>query len=279
VNVETNLNAGALEARVCPSCGSDHADTRHTSGQWRIVACRDCGFVYLPVAARTDYFTQGDGAWESSIREKRARNMKETPIAARLSMATRFRTKFRKRTPVDYIVAGLDGDSKGKRAVLDIGCGAGDYLASLDSRFTPFGIELSKGLAAMARELFEKRGGRVVQAATVEALPQFEPGSIDAVVMRSYLEHEPRAREVLEGVRDVLRTGGVAVIKVPNYASLNRRIMGERWCGFRFPEHVNYFTPDSLRQMAASAGLAFEQGLMDRLPTSDNMWAVLRKAC
>lgn len=273
-----NLNASALQARACPACGSNHADTRHTAGPWRIVACRECGFVYLPVAAKTDYFTEGEGAWESSIREKRARNMKEKPVAARLSLATRFRTKYHKRTPVDYIVASLEGKGDSRRAVLDIGCGAGDYLASLDSRFTPYGIELSKGLAAMAQATFEKRGGRVVQAATVEALPQFEPGSIDAVVMRSYLEHEPRAREVLEGVRGVLRSKGVAVVKVPNYASLNRRVMGDRWCGFRFPEHVNYFTPESLRKMAASAGLAFEQRLLDRLPTSDNMWAVLRKA-
>jgi glyoxylate reductase len=58
--------------------------------------------------------------------------------------------------------------------------------------------------------------------------------SIDAVVMRSYLEHEPRAREVLAGVHAVLRTGGIAVVKVPNYASWNRRIMREGWCGFRF---------------------------------------------
>ncbi len=272
------LNVSTLEARACPACGSDHADTRHTAGPWRIVACRECGFVYLPVAARTDYFTEGEGAWESSIREKRARDLKETPITARLSMATRFRTKYRKRTPVDYIVASLEDARDSKRAVLDIGCGAGDYLASLDSRFTPYGIELSKGLAAMAQAAFEKRGGRVVQAATVEPLPQFPADSIDAVVMRSYLEHEPRAREVLEGVRGVLRKNGVAVIKVPNYGSLNRRIMGNRWCGFRFPEHVNYFTPTSLKKMAASAGLAFEQSMLDHLPTSDNMWAVLRKA-
>ena len=273
-----NINVNALEARACPACASTHAATRHSVGTWRVVACEQCGFVYLPVSATPDYFAEGEGAWESSIRETHARKLKEAPITARLSMATRFRTKFRKRTPVDYIVANLDARRDAKLAVLDIGCGAGDYLASLDARFTPFGIELSKGLAARAQDAFSARGGRVVQAATVDALPQFAGDSIDAVVMRSYLEHEPRAREVLEGVHGVLRKGGVAVIKVPNYGSFNRRVMGERWCGFRFPEHVNYFTPDSLRKMAALAGLAFEQSLLDRLPTSDNMWAVLRKA-
>ena len=52
----------------------------------------------------------------------------------------------------------------------------------------------------------------------------------------------------------------------------------EGWGGFRVPEPVNYFTPDSLHKMAASVGLSGEQSVLDRLPTSDNMWAVLRKA-
>jgi predicted SAM-dependent methyltransferase len=111
----------------------------------------------------------------------------------------------------------------------------------------------------------------------VEALPQFAPASIDAVVMRSYLEHEPQARAVLAGAHAALQEGGIVVVKVPNYGSLNRRIMGERWCGFRFPEHVNYFTPASLAKMTASVGFTCQQGILDRLPTSDNMWAVLSK--
>ena len=272
------MNTASLETRACPACDGEQAQTRHVVGPWRVVSCTDCGFVYLPVAAKADYFAQGEGAWESSIRQARALKLQTSPIVARLSLATRFRTKFRKRTPVDYIEASLDAPRDSALAVLDIGCGSGKYLSSLDARFTPYGIELSAGVAAQAQKTFGARGGHVVNAATIVALPKFAPGSIDAVVMRSYLEHEPRARQVLEGVRHVLREGGVAVIKVPNYASLNRRIMRERWCGFRFPEHVNYFTPDSLREMAISADLAFEQSFLDRLPTSDNVWAVLRKA-
>jgi hypothetical protein len=75
----------------------------------------------------------------------------------------------------------------------------------------------------------------------------------------------------------VLAPGGFAVVKVPNYASLNRMVMGAHWCGFRYPEHLNYFTPKSLAGMAAKAGFAAGFGLTGRLPTSDNMWAVLTK--
>jgi hypothetical protein len=53
--------------------------------------------------------------------------------------------------------------------------------------------------------------------------------------------------------------------------------MGGRWCGFRYPEHLNYFTPETLRTMAAKAGFRISFGLAGRLPTSDNMWAALTK--
>jgi len=65
------------------------------------------------------------------------------------------------------------------------------------------------------------------------------------------------------------------VIKVPNYACVNRMMMGANWCGFRFPDHVNYFTPQSLSKMASLAGFKTVQRFSDKLPTSDNMWAVL----
>ena len=76
----------------------------------------------------------------------------------------------------------------------------------------------------------------------------------------------------------MLKPDGVAIIKVPNFSSINRRVMGSRWCGFRFPGHVNYFTPASLRSMVEDAGLsAVGVGFFDRFPLSDNMWMVVRK--
>ena len=53
--------------------------------------------------------------------------------------------------------------------------------------------------------------------------------------------------------------------------------MGRRWCGFRYPDHLNYFSPNTLRAMANKAGFETSFGLTGCLPTSDNMWAVLTK--
>ena len=96
--------------------------------------------------------------------------------------------------------------------------------------------------------------------------------------MRSFLEHEREPLVLLGSAWSALRPGGAAIIKVPNYASFNRKLMGNRWCGFRFPGHVNYFTPESLRAMVESVGFQVEKfSLTDHFYLSDNMWMVVRK--
>ena|SRR2546421_2145359 len=105
----------------------------------------------------------------------------------------------------------------------------------------------------------------------------FPKASSPAASLRSYLEHEADPLPVLKGLQRVLAPGAFAVVKVPNYRSLNRIVMGRRWCGFRYPDHLNYFSPNTLRAMANKAGFETSFGLTGCLPTSDNMWAVLTK--
>jgi hypothetical protein len=82
---------------------------------------------------------------------------------------------------------------------------------------------------------------------------------------------------MLEETYRVLGTGGVALIKVPNFGSLNRLIMGKKWCGFRYPDHLNYFTPKSLMHMGKKCGFIVSFGLKGRLATNDNIHALFRK--
>lgn len=97
--------------------------------------------------------------------------------------------------------------------------------------------------------------------------------------MSSFLEHEAKPFELLRELRRVLRPDGAVVIKVPNFACWNRALRGNRWCGFRYPDHVNYFTPTTLARLAAEAGYrVVRQRASDRVPTSDNMYAVLGPA-
>jgi hypothetical protein len=76
----------------------------------------------------------------------------------------------------------------------------------------------------------------------------------------------------------VLKPGGLALIKVPNAACWNAHLRGRRWPGVRHPDHVNYFTSRHLEQLVRASGFdecRFEWSSL--LPTSDNLWAVVRR--
>jgi len=261
--------------RDCPLCGQAHGTglaTGYAHGPWTVRQCPGCGFVYIDKAPH--YEVQFDTmAWERTTTVEDQRRAEIRPISYKASKRTRFRLHLLpKRTMLGYIAARIEAGR-----VLDLGCGDGHAMGDFPPAFTPFGIEISSKLAAGANRSFSARGGHAINAPCVEGLRQFPEGFFAAASLRSYLEHETNPLPVLENLHRALAPGGFAVVKVPNYASLNRMVMGSRWCGFRYPDHLNYFTPATLRAMAGKAGFETSFGLTGQLPTSDNMWAVLTK--
>jgi SAM-dependent methyltransferase len=261
--------------RDCPLCGRNNDDAPPSGFSyrpWTIKECPGCGFIYIDTAPR--YEVQTDTmAWERTTKIEEQRRAELCPISYKLSKRTRFRMHvLPKRTMVDYVAARIKGGN-----VLDLGCGDGHAMAGFPPSFVPFGIEISSAAAAIADSAFRGRGGHAISAPCIEGLRGFPKSFFAAASLRSYLEHEAEPLRVIENLHRVLAPRGFAVVKVPNYSSLNRRMMGRRWCGFRYPDHLNYFTPQTLRTMAAKAGFETGFGLTGRLPTSDNMWAVVTK--
>lgn len=265
----------SVRHRDCPLCGRNHDGiplSGYSYGPWVIRDCPGCGFVYIGSAPH--YEAQAEMiAWERTTKVEEQRRAEIRPISYKLSKWTRFRMHILpKRTMLGYIAARLSGGN-----IVDLGCGDGNAILAFPPSFTPFGIEISTEAAATADRAFRARGGYVVNAPCVEGLRQFPEGFFAAASLRSYLEHEADPLPVLNNLQHALAPGGFAVVKVPNYGSLNRRVMGSRWCGFRYPDHLNYFTPKTLSMMAAKVGFSTHFGLTGRLPTSDNMWAILTK--
>ncbi|MEE8332856.1 MAG: class I SAM-dependent methyltransferase [Alphaproteobacteria bacterium] len=262
--------------RACPACGNDASGGRSertdTPPEWPLIRCGGCGFVFL--SRGPDYsalFT--NMSWERTTRVEEQRRAEARPYSYRFSKFTRWRMRLLPRTrPVDQIIRHARPGN-----VLDLGCGDGGQLDGLPDHFVPHGIEISTDIARRAQEKFSARGGEAVNDSVLSGLSRFPEGFFSAAVARSYLEHELQPRAVLDALLPRLAVGGVALVKVPNYGSINRRVMGARWCGFRFPDHLNYFTPAGLRDLAESCGFHVKFGFTGRLPTSDNMHAVLRR--
>lgn len=232
---------------VCSKAGSTVV-AKYTRSPWPVVSCNSCGFVYLGLVPDYEELSV-NLAWEKQHAEEKERRKKENKLA-RFDALTRFRLKFGK----------VLDRARHKRAasvtgrVLEIGCGGSTRIPAGP---TPYGIEISEGLANKARPIFEARGGAVYHEPATTGIERFPEDFFDTIIMRSYLEHEAQPRLILERAFRRLKPGGKIILRSPNYNSANRYIMGADWCGFRFPDHVNYFTPRSLKELAQSIGYDF----------------------
>lgn len=161
-------------------------------------------------------------------------------------------------TLYDDIAAQLSTHGKGKR-VLDIGCGLGDLLQRLDEHgFDARGLEPNEQAAQLARER-----GLVVSTQSVGELVAQASGdsaSFDAVILLHVLEHVPNPAGILREIHSLLEPGGLLYIWVPNdfnalqLAAQSKLGVDPWWVAS--PDHINYFTKESLSALVRRVGFA-----------------------
>jgi SAM-dependent methyltransferase len=133
--------------------------------------------------------------------------------------------------------------------LLEVGCGAGHFLrAASTAGFEASGTEVSaSALAHLRKEGFQVFEGDLPSLRLPEA-------SFDAVVLFEVIEHLPDPLVYLAEARRLLRVGGVLLLTTPNFDSLSRRLLSERWRVLD-PEHLVLFTTDGLRRAFGRVGL------------------------
>tara|TARA_B100000953_G_scaffold115968_1_gene95423 strand:+ start:359 stop:1159 length:801 start_codon:yes stop_codon:yes gene_type:complete len=255
------------ERTNCPSCHVERLNTNkvlHAKEEWSLIQCEQCSFVYMPIVPAYEMMKK-DFSWE--------RNFNSSEKVSMLKKNRRFIKALIKRNKLLYLL----GKYCLKGNVLDIGCGSGIKFNDIPERYIPYGIDISEGSAREADISFRKRGGEAICAPATEVVSKFGNNKFSAAILRSYLEHEHQPFEVLKALKETLVLNGVIIIKVPNYSSLNRKFRGDNWCGFRYPDHVNQFTPKTLSEMVESTGYQIIKfNFLDKQPTSDNMWMVAK---
>ncbi len=236
--------------RICPVCSSDHniALPKLSHPEWNTVRCVKCHMVYLDTAPDYESLSE-DLAWTKQFDKEKKRRKEKEPIVAWIDAKTRWRLHMFRDDEWAYISSRVKAGN-----VLDIGCGG---VNNIPQHFTPFGIEIEKQAAKISDALMQERGGYVIHAPALEGLEKFEDGFLDGIIMRSYLEHEAKPREVIKACYSKLKPGGAIYVKVPNFDTINRVVRGMDWCGFRFPDHLNYFGIATLKTLAQSENYQF----------------------
>lgn len=224
-----------MENVVCNLCGSDRSrfvyrqpDALFFPDRWfDVVECRQCGLGFVnprPTAAE----------------------MAEYYPAA-------FFTSFDQPAHTERYAAeaAFLGAGAGAR-LLDVGCANGDFPRFMKARgWEVEGIEVSPNAATIA--------DFPVYRSEFSSFPVNEP-RYDAVTAWGVLEHVHDPMAYFRKAARVLKPGGRFVFLVPNFASLSSRSL------FRedVPRHLYFFTADTLRRYAETAGLRLREPVQNR---------------
>lgn len=138
--------------------------------------------------------------------------------------------------------------------VLEVGAGDGAFVARLRAAgLDAWGIDPSPAACAAAH----RRGVEVTCVGVDTA--EVEPSSQDAVVLWHALEHFDDPAAALARIRGWLRAGGTLVAAVPNLASLQARLGGDRWFHQDVPRHRTHFTPQGISELLRRTGFAVDR--------------------
>lgn len=149
--------------------------------------------------------------------------------------------------------------------VLEIGCGRGFFLSSLEGHVRRgIGIELNRDAIAHKVTSFE------ITAEAIETVSARCPEKFDAVFSFQVLEHVVDPSIFIDTCIACLKPGGILALSTPNNTYVPHASQED---AFDLPpHHMGHFTPEVYERIAALKGLSIE--LMVQQPRSFSVEAV-----
>jgi SAM-dependent methyltransferase len=210
--------------RACPLCGSGEAVRLSRYQAARLMRCSRCRLVFSDTVPTPDelgehYLQYDRDAAVSDITLGRYREL--------LSSLARYRTSGR---------------------ILDFGSGSGAFLeVARDLGWHAHGVEFGEAAARCAEKGFEVYEGPL-------GAGRFPAGHFDVVTAFEVVEHLADPRGEFESIARSIRPGGALYVTTPNFNSLSRRLLRERWRIVGYPEHLTYFTASTLPRLVEEVG-------------------------
>jgi 2-polyprenyl-3-methyl-5-hydroxy-6-metoxy-1,4-benzoquinol methylase len=229
---------------ICPVCHSETFGARFEIKGIRIEACDRCGLVLqnpqptdreLAAIYGIDYFIGASG---------------NDQFAQQFELVKRATARLQ----LDEIAAYLTehGRSEKKLRLLEVGCGHGNMLYEARARgFLVEGLEYSVDAAQRAND---NLGAEVVRVGAVgeTALPE---KSYDICILADVIEHVRDPENFLRHISRILKDDAVIFIATPSTDSWSARALGRQWMEFK-PEHLFYFSRETIQRLLASAGFS-----------------------
>jgi 2-polyprenyl-3-methyl-5-hydroxy-6-metoxy-1,4-benzoquinol methylase len=135
--------------------------------------------------------------------------------------------------------------------ILDVGCGSGFFLRSIDAAaWDRFGVEIDARAAGSASLAVGK--ANIFTGTLLES--HYPDAHFDVVTFWSALEHVNQPRSYLAEARRVVKPGGTLIVQLPNAASRQLRWFGGDWFALDAPRHRYHFGFETLKRVLEEAG-------------------------
>jgi len=222
-----------VERIACPLCSEKGAQTRYQEGDYVMVRCLACGFIYQnPCPSEEERLKSYQHYLPQAPEEIEAWGRMTEPV-------------FRKGADL------IERDMPQGR-LLDVGTGYGFFLALMQSRgWEVMGLEASPTGARYGRKRW---GLRILSQPWEKA--SFPEGEFDVVTAFYVIEHLPDPLAFLREVYRILRPGGMILLRYPHTTPIKdilslMRIKNDL---YHLPFHLCDFSPTSMRRALATEG-------------------------
>jgi 2-polyprenyl-3-methyl-5-hydroxy-6-metoxy-1,4-benzoquinol methylase len=227
----------------CPICGEKDQrahlsckDNTVSKIYFNIVECAKCSFAFTsPRPADNDL------GWYYESEEYISHSNTSKGLVSRLYQMVRKHTLGKK---LDLI------NSEGKKgSLLDIGCGTGEFLNTVQTDgWKTVGIEPSASARKQGIENYK------LDVRDENELNNLQPKSFDVITMWHVMEHVPHLRERVQKLHELLKDDGVLFVAVPNRNSHDAAYYKENWAAYDVPRHLWHFRAQDMRALMAGSG-------------------------
>ncbi len=222
-----------LEQTSCPLCKRDGGIPLHREGDFEMMRCPSCGFIYLnPRPTERSLYR----FYQEYLPED------ETSIDSWQKMME----------PIFQRSARLIKGHKDRGRLLDIGTGFGFFPAEMRKRgWEVEGVEISKNAIDYARDILKL----TVRSGPLEDIAFPEDG-FDVVTAFYLIEHLRDPAAFLGECYRILKPGGLLLLRYPHTTPIKNvlRGLGIRNRLYDLPAHLSDFSPETIRTCLEGAG-------------------------
>jgi 2-polyprenyl-3-methyl-5-hydroxy-6-metoxy-1,4-benzoquinol methylase len=210
---------------ICPSCAFEKCKPLKGFERHHLLKCAHCRLVF------SKYVPDDNQLQEHYMQYKR--NDYRSPITT-----SRYRELLDAFEPY-----------RSTSKLLDVGCGIGYFLEeAIGKKWKVSGTELTNE----AVEICRKKGIEMHKGDLKDI--ELAQAGFDVVTSFEVVEHLTNPAEHIKKISLLLRKGGLLYMTTPNFDSINRRLLKDKWNVIEYPEHLCYFNKTSLHHLLIENG-------------------------